>query len=207
MENQIEQRTNEWHEQRKGKFTASEVYKLMGARGLGETGKTYAIEKAIDELFGITEERFVSYDMERGTTLEPLAFNKIKELFDLDFIDVTNCGFFTKDENSGSSPDGLIGSDGILEIKCPRTETFFKVVATDEIDSKYFYQMQKQMDDTNRTYAIFFNYCIIDGEEFWHQIRLERCQETIDQINERITEAVEIKNKFINQINTNKQWS
>ena len=72
---QVEQRSEEWRKQRHGKFSASEIHKLMGVRGLGETGKSYAIEKAIEELYGEVDENFVSYDMERGIELEPLAFN------------------------------------------------------------------------------------------------------------------------------------
>ena len=45
-----EQRSNEWLEQRYGKFTSSEIHKLLGVRGLGETGKNYAIDKAIEQL-------------------------------------------------------------------------------------------------------------------------------------------------------------
>ena len=206
MESNIEQRTSEWHEQRKGKFTASEIYKLMGIKGLGETGKSYAIEKAIEELFGQVDENFISFDMQRGIELEPLAFAKIKELYALEFIEVKTCGFFKGCENSGSSPDGLIGDVAILEIKCPKAETFFKVVATEKIDDKYFYQMQKQMLDTDRKLATFFNYCVIDGVEYWHQITVSRDNDVCELMQKRIAEAVEIKNEFINKLNNNKQW-
>jgi hypothetical protein len=83
------QRTLEWHQQRLGKFTASEIYKLMGIKALGLTGQSYAFDKAVEELFGEVEDNFVSYDMERGIELEPLAFAKFKELKSFDFIDVT----------------------------------------------------------------------------------------------------------------------
>ena len=51
---------------------------------------------------------------------------------------------FVKD--SGASPDGLIGIDGGLEIKCPNTATHLKYLMTDKIDTKYIYQMQWGMD-------------------------------------------------------------
>ena len=50
------QRIESWYEKRKGKFTASEIIKILGVRGLGETGKSYAIDKAIEQLFGEFEE-------------------------------------------------------------------------------------------------------------------------------------------------------
>jgi len=200
------QRVDSWYLERVGKFTASEIYKLMGIKGLGETGKTYAIEKAIEQVFGVTDSDYVSYDMQRGIDLEPLAFAKFSELKAMNFIDVSTCGFISKNENSGSSPDGLVSDKSVLEIKCPKVDTFFKLVVSNEVNKNYFYQMQKQIDDTDSEQAYFFNYCVIDGVEYWHEIIVKRCQSTIDLINERIKEATEIKNEFIKQLNKNKQW-
>ena len=203
---QIEQRSEEWIKQRHGKFSASEIYKLMGIKGLGETGKSYAIEKAIEQLYGDVDENFVSYDMERGIELEPLAFAKFKDIMSLDFVNVYNCGFFNLLNDAGASPDGLVGVDAVLEIKCPKASTFFKLVATNEIDQKYFYQMQMQMICTGRDKAYFFNYIIIDGLEYWHTIVVERDSDICDKIIERIAEAIQIKEEYINKINNNKQF-
>lgn len=227
----VQQRSLEWREQRLGKFTASEIYKLManGSRKMtdeelasyklefpkgkkttietiGETFKSYAFEKAIEELYGEVDDNFTSYDMERGTELEPLAFAKFKELKSLEFVDVEACSFFNYGENAGASPDGLVGDDAILEIKCPKNSTFFKLVATGEIDQKYLYQMQLQMMATRRTKAYFFNYTIIDGQEFWHTIEVERDGVIVHRIKERIEDATEIKNEYINKLKTNQQW-
>lgn len=203
---QIEQRSEEWRKQRHGKFSASGIYKLMGIKALGETGKSYAIEKAIEQLYGDVDENFISYDMERGIELEPLAFAKFKELKSLEFIDVLNCGFFTLSDSAGASPDGLVGYDAVLEIKCPKASTFFKLVATNEVDQKYFYQMQMQMICTGKEKAYFFNYIIIEGLEFYHTIIVERDQIVCDKIIERIAEAMQIKEEYINKINNNKQF-
>mgnify|MGYP003643788334 CR=1 FL=1 len=202
----MEQRTLEWHEARKGKFTASEIYKLMGVRGLGETGKTYAIDKAIEELYGDMEENFVSYDMERGTELEPLAFSKFSEIMDLDFILVNTCGFIDICENSGASPDGIVQENDILEIKCPKSSGFFKLVATNEIKDQYLYQMQMQMLATGGQKAYFFNYMIHEGLEYYHTITINRDDSVIDLMQQRISEAVKIKNEYINKIKNNRQW-
>lgn len=206
MESNILQRTDEWHEQRKGRFTASEIYKLMGIKALGETGKGYAFDKAVEELFGETEETFVSYDMERGISLEPLAFAKFKELKEPEFLQVETCGFFNFGEDAGASPDGIVGEDAILEIKCPKPSTFFKLVATNEIKDQYLYQMQLQMMATKRNKAHFFNYCIIDGVEYWHEIIVTKDDIICDKMEARIKEAAELKNEYINNLNNNKQW-
>ena len=202
----MRQRSEQWYDVRKGKFTASEIYKLLGIKGLGLTGEGYAFEKAVEELFGETEENYTNFDMERGIELEPIAFNLFKEMKALLFIDVLDCGFIEIDEHSGSSPDGLVGVDAVLEIKCPRPNKFFKLVADGEIDKNHFYQMQMQMLSTNTVKAHYFNYCIIDGEEYFHEIEVPRCEKTIELIKARISEAVEIKNEYKQKINNNRQW-
>ena len=200
------QRIESWKQQRYGKFTASEIVKILGVRGLGETGKNYAIDKAIEALYGEFEENYISYDMQNGIDTEPLAFAKFKELKSLEFLEVTNCGFFDNCEHSGASPDGLVSDDAILEIKCPKSSTFFKLVATNEIDAKYYAQMQMQMMSTNRNKAYFFNYLIHEGTEYYHEIIVERDEVMIEKIKERLKEVIEIKNEFINKLNNNKQW-
>ena len=202
----MEQRSEDWHNARLGKFTASEIHKLMGIKGLGENGKTYAFEKAIEELYGQVEENFVSYDMERGIELEPLAFNKFKELKSLEFLDVENCGFFNLTDISGASPDGLVSDNAVLEIKCPKAGTFFKLVSDGEVDKKYFYQMQHQMMCTGKTKAYFFNYFIFQGVEYWHEIIIERDEKVCSLICERIAEANKIKTEYIDKITSNKQF-
>lgn len=206
MEQEVEQRSEEWRKGRHGKFTASEIHKLMGIKGLGETGKSYAIEKAIEELYGDMEENFISFDMQKGIETEPLAFEKFSELKSLDFIDVKNCSFFKICENSGASPDGIVGENDILEIKCPKSTTFFKLVADEEVDKKYFYQMQMQMLSTGGKKAHFFNYLIHEGKEFHHEIIVPRCEKTIELMKERIEEATKIKLEYIEKINNNKQF-
>lgn len=200
------QRTESWLKYRYGKFTASEIIKLLGIKGLGETGKTYAIEKAIEELYGEFEEQYISYDMQNGIDTEPLAFAKFQELKGLDFLEVSNCSFFKFNDHAGASPDGLVSDNSVLEIKCPKSTTFFKLVATNEIDAKYYAQMQMQMLCTGSDRAYFFNYLIHDGTEYYHEIIVERDEEMIEKIKDRIKEAVEIKTEYINLINKNRQW-
>jgi len=164
----MEQRSKEWFNMRLGRFTASQVDSLLGIKGLGLTGESYIFEKAVEIVFGADEEEsFVSFDMQRGTELEPIAFAKFKELKALDFIDVQETYFFPFGEHAGASPDGLVGKDAILEIKCPRPNKFFKLVKDNQIDKQYISQMQMQMLCTNSKKAHFFNYIIFNGIEMW----------------------------------------
>ena len=118
----MEQRSKEWFEQRLGRFTSSEIYKLMGVKGIGETGKTYSFEKAIEKVFGRDENWNVeTWDMKRGKEQEELAFKLFQKQKAKQFIKVEETFFFPKGDNAGASPDGLVGSDAVLEIKCPRS--------------------------------------------------------------------------------------
>jgi len=202
----MEQRTDEWCKERLGRFTASEIHKLMGVKGLGETGKTYPFEKAVEFVFGKVEDNFSSFDMQRGTELEPLAFKKFQEIKDLSFLEVETCGFFAIGKNAGASPDGLVSDNSILEIKCPKADTFFKVVAENKIDPKYFYQMQMQMMATGRNKAYYFVYYVFEGIEFWHEIILEKDEKVCSLITQRIEEAEVIKQDYIKKLENNKQF-
>ena len=199
------QRTNEWHEQRKGKFTASKADNLLGKLTLKTTTQkieNYAMQKACEDFFGLSEEEeFISFDMQRGIDLEPLAFDKLKSELALQFIEVEQVGFISIDEYSGASPDGKCSNGDNIEIKCPKIETFNKLVLTDEIDSKYFAQMQMQMLATNAQKTHFFNYVIHNGVEYSYRIEVLRCEETISLLQERIKYAAEIKNEFLKTLN------
>lgn len=203
------QRSNDWFEARKGRFTASDIHKLLGVRGLGQTGESYIFEKAVEELFGLNEEdEFTSKDIQRGVTLEPLAFRKFQELKEFDFIEVQETTFFPYGLHAGASPDGLVGNDSILEIKCPRPNKFFNLVAKgiDAIDKEYIAQMQMQMLCTNSVKAYFFNYIIFNGFEMWHEIEVLRDDVQIELIKQRIEDAILIKNQYIEELKENKQF-
>lgn len=201
----IAQRSDLWYQQRLGRFTASEIHKLMGVKGLNQTGKTYAIEKAI-ETIDSNEEVIYSADLKRGVELEPLAFAKFKELKYFDFLDVSESSFIEYGEHAGASPDGKVSNNSGVEIKCPKHAKFFKIVADSEIDDEYMWQMQKQMLSAKTEQTYFFNYIISKGKEFWHEILVPRDEKKIDLIKKRLDKAIEIKLNYIEKITANKQW-
>jgi putative phage-type endonuclease len=205
----MEQRSKEWFAVREGRFTASRIGELLGVKGLGLTGEGYAFEKACELVYGVDEkESFQSFDMKRGTELEPIAFRKFKELKEYDFLDVQETSFFAYGENAGASPDGLVGHDAILEIKCPRSTKFFKLVAKgkDSIDKDYLDQMQMQMLCTNSQRCHFFNYIIFKNQEMWHEIIIERDEDRIELIKKRIAEATILRDEFVSYLTNNQQF-
>lgn len=202
----LEQRSEEWFNARLGRFTASEISKLMGVKGLGKTGESYAIEKAIESVAGKDDREIFSGDLKRGVELEPLAFKKFAENKFFDFLDVEETTFFEYGDHSGATPDGLVSDNSILEIKCPQLVKFYKIVADGEIDTVYEWQMQHQMLCADRENSYFFNYIIDKGIEYWHEIIVNRDEKKIDLIKSRLNEAIEIKLNYIEKINSNKQW-
>lgn len=199
-----EQRSQTWYKERYGKFTASKIIDLLGVKGLGLTGETYAVERAIEQLFGEVEEGFTSKDMQRGIDLEPTAFAKFAEVHPN--LKVQNCGFFSYGEHAGASPDGLVDDDAILEIKCPKGKKFFRLVAEENIDKIYIAQMQMQMLATGRNKAYFFNYLELDDKVYHHTIIVERDEAMIDLIKERLDEAIAIKKSYMELIESKRQW-
>jgi len=214
---QVEQRTPEWFKMREGRFTASQISRLLGGIKkdgtlLGKTEQSilnYAHEKAIETLYGSEPEmEYLPADMQRGVDLEPLAFKLFSELERFEFDSVKECGFYPHGEHSGSSPDGLVGETSILEIKCPQRAKFFKYVPNgfDEIDIKYIAQMQMQMLATDTGLCYFMNYIIDKGVERWHIIEVPRDDEFINFMEGRIEFATLKKLEIINRINENKQF-
>jgi putative phage-type endonuclease len=205
----MEQRSKEWFAVREGRFTASRISELLGIKGLGLTGENYAFEKACELVYGVDEnENFESFDMKRGVELEPIAFRKFKELKEYDFLEVQEATFFPLGNNAGASPDGLVGDNAILEIKCPRSTKFFKLIAQgkDAIDKSYLDQMQMQMLCTNSNHCHFFNYVIFKNQEMWHEIIIERDETRIELIKQRIIEATKLRDEFVEYLTNNKQF-
>jgi len=203
----ILQRSPEWYAQRLGKFTSSKADKLLGVKGLGQTGLTYCLQLAIEIAEGIDEDKqFVSYDMQHGIETEPYGFDQFKRNKALEFIDVSNCGFYKLNEDIGGSPDGIVSDNSVLEIKCPKDETFFKLVAEGEIDKEYYNQMQHQMWVTGKEKAYFFNYIIHKGEPKWHEILVPRDEIVITKLISRTKEAIPIRDEYVEKILKNRQY-
>lgn len=205
------QRSSDWFKIREGRFTASKINRLLGKESLSRTKQsidTYAFEKAIESIYGREEDTYVSEDMQRGINQEPFAFKIFKEIKEAQFLETKEVGFYTFGEHAGASPDGLVSDNSNLEIKCPRRNKFFKIVANglSEVDSDYIAQQQMQMLCTETEKSYFFNYYLENGLEYWHEIIVERDEKMIDLIKERIIMATEIKLDYIEKINKNSQW-
>jgi len=200
----IDHLSEEWFEIRKRRFTSSKASDLL-ANGrakdsIGLSFYSYIYETVENELLGDDPDAFSgSADTERGNELEPIAFNAFREQMALDFISVTKCGFFTLGDHEGSSPDGLVGDDAVLEIKAPRRRKFFEIVRVgiDAVDKGWKEQVQHQMRVTgrNRAYLVFI---FVDdaGRIFLHDIEVARDEEIQAKFEARLPIAIKEKEEY-----------
>jgi putative phage-type endonuclease len=155
----MEQHSDEWFAARLGKVTASRVADLMAVTksGYSTSRANYMAELICERLTGQSEERYTNAAMQWGTDKEPQARASYEFLHD---AIVVECGFVVHPSIAmfGASPDGLIGNDGLIEIKCPNTATHIDFMLGDSIPSKYVLQMQTQMACTGRKWCDFVSF-------------------------------------------------
>ncbi len=156
-----EQLTGEWFAQRVGKVTASKLWAVQSmAKKDGrplQAREDYFAELVAERLTGETYEHYVNDAMRWGVEQEQGA--RIAYEFTQD-VDVELAGFVEHPtiSASGASPDGLVGDDGLVEIKCPNTSTHIKTLLGGQIDKKYIVQMQWQMACTDRAWCDYVSY-------------------------------------------------
>lgn len=151
----IIQGTDEWKQLRAGLITASPVQDIL-AEQAGR--KNYIARLVAERLSGEPcGSDYISKEMQWGIDHEPEA----RALYELTTgRTVTTVGFAVHPEYewSGASPDGLVGDDGMVEIKCPNTATHIETIRTSKIPMKYFAQMQWEMECAEREWCDFVSY-------------------------------------------------
>lgn len=156
----VTQGSEAWHLMRLGKITASRVNDVVAMIKTGEaaTRADYRIELVCERLTGKPAEGFTNSHMERGIELEPFA-RTAYEIATSTFVDQVAFVDHPRLKNTGASPDGLVGNDGLIEIKCPAVKTHIKTLVDKKAPSKYMNQMQWQMACTKRLWVDFVSYC------------------------------------------------
>lgn len=154
----VQQNTEEWIAMRLGKATASNFALFMANDGkaFGDPAKKYALQLALERITGQRAEFSFSNDhMERGKEQEPIAKMLYEEM---NFTEVSNGGFFDHIEY-GDSPDGLIGDDGVIEIKSVVATTHYATLRRGTFDPAYRWQLVGHLDCTGREWVDFVSYC------------------------------------------------
>lgn len=188
--NGIEQGSKEWSNLRLGKITASRIKDLLsnGKGGaVSKTAESYMIELIAEKLTGNSKSFFENAAMKWGTETEPLA----REMYSVnnDFIEVEQVAFIELNEFIGMSPDGLIGDDGLLEIKAPETTTQLKRALSGDYGADYKAQIQMQLWVSGRKWCDFVSYDprLNCGASYLQQ-RVYRDEEYISEIERKTNE-------------------
>lgn len=152
-----DQGTEAWHLERLGKVTASQMHNVMMKPSTAGY-QNYRAQLICERLTGQPTETFTSAAMIHGTETEPQA----RAIYEMEFgVDVEQVGFIDHPSIAmcGASPDGLVGENGLVEIKCPQPATHIKTLTGAGIDRKYILQMQWQMICTGREWCDFVSFC------------------------------------------------
>lgn len=191
-----EQGTAEWLSERAGKVTASRIASVMAKTktGYGADRANYMADLIAERLTGIPKQGFTNEAMRWGTETEPQA----RAMYELETgHTVLEVGFIPhpKLEGTGASPDGLIGGDGLIEIKCPNTATHIETLRGAPIDRKYLLQMHWQMICTCRSWCDFVSFDPrLPLEMQMHVRRVERDAELAEEITAEVT-------RFLTELN------
>jgi putative phage-type endonuclease len=155
----MEQHSAEWFAARLGKVTASRIADVVAKTksGYGASRANYRAQLVVERLTGVAAESYTNAAMQHGTDTEPQARAAYEWLADRSVVEV---GFIEHPTiaMSGCSPDGLVGSDGLVEIKCPSTATHIETLLSETIPDKYVKQMQWQMACAGRQWCDFVSF-------------------------------------------------
>ena len=155
----MEQRSEEWFAARCGSVTASRTADVMATTKTGYSASraNYMAQLITERLTQTPTEGFTSAAMLHGTETEPQA-RMAYELMTGEAVVETGFVPHPTIAGFGASPDGLVGSDGLIEIKCPNSATHIETLLAGKVPSKYMIQMQVQMMCCGRDWCDFVSF-------------------------------------------------
>ena len=146
------QGSEEWWEAKLGIVSASHFHQVLNKK----TGrKLYMRKLAAERLTGLREESYKNDIMDKGSETEAEARKYYETVND---CEVEQIGFVTRDDDVGGSPDGLIGKDGLLEIKCVISSTHIATILSEKMPTEHIPQVQGLLWITERKWCDFVSY-------------------------------------------------
>jgi putative phage-type endonuclease len=188
--NDIAQRSDDWFESRRGLVTASKLKDIAKRQKNGSfyaTRETYKNQLIAEIITGTVVKSFTNDAMQHGIDNEAAARLAYAGVV---WDDVTEAPFVKhpRIERAGASPDAFVGSDGLLEIKCPTTVTHVLTLRENKMPEDHVYQVQWQMACTGRKYVDFMSYDPRLPEQYQMFLeRVERDDLFISQLEEMVT--------------------
>lgn len=158
----LEQGSEEWHDVRRGIVTASVVGQLVTAKTIKLAANDYSrsltASLTAERITGYTEQTYMNDDMLRGTLDEPRA----RDLYSEKYAPVIEVGFMVRDDwgfRIGYSPDGLVGDDGLIEVKSRRAKKHLQTILADQVPAENMAQMQAGLLVSGREWCDYVSYC------------------------------------------------
>jgi putative phage-type endonuclease len=207
----VEQRTQEWFDQRRGKLTSSEIHKILGKGRnkeeiFGDTAKSYLMSKVSEQLGGFVPP-LSNNALDWGTEYEPAAVGFYEKKYNVEVVDAP---FVAYNEFYGGSADGFVGDDGLIEVKCPYVSanhfSYLLIKSKEDfirIKSEYFWQCVSNMVVCQKNYIDFITFdARVQPEYIIGTYRLQRadCEEEIKFLLERVELAGQYMNELKNRL-------
>ena len=178
------QRSKEWIAARAGSLGASSLWEAVSRTrsGFSASRANLLARLAVERLTGTACESYTSGAMQHGIDTEPearnaYAFYRSTEVEEVGLVPHPSI------KGSHASPDGLVGKDGLVEIKCPNSATHLDFLLTGEIPEKYVIQMLWQMACTGRKWCDYVSFDPRFPEEMRMRVkRIEADPERIKQL-------------------------
>lgn len=192
-----EQGSDAWFDVKRGVVSAShfsEVLNKKTGRGL------YMLKVAAEKIEGITQVAYSNENMANGIDLEPEARGLYEDSFK---CHVDQVGFIKRDEWVGASPDGLIGQDGLIEIKCVLGSTHIANIRRKKILPAHIPQVQGQLLVTGRKWCDFVSYRYAMEKRPLYVIRVYRDEEYISELNTALEKFVKELKDVIREVEGN----
>jgi putative phage-type endonuclease len=194
----LEQRSAEWFAVRSGKVTASRVSDVIAKTksGWGASRANYMAQLIAERLTGEVADSYSNSAMQWGIDHEADA-RMAYEFYEN--AKVQEIGFVRHQElESGASPDGLVGDDGLIEIKCPNTATHIQTLLDQKIPQKYETQMLWQLECTERKWCDFVSFDPRMPEDLKLFVnRFERDDKRLDEIRGMVADFIgELEDKL-----------
>ncbi len=192
------QGSHEWHQLRLGKITGSRLKKMMAKDNLALIDELIA-----EEQVGIPDDDdFISEDMQRGIDMEPLA---IQEYSNITGHEVDHpCLIQSEDwDILCQSPDGYVGKEGAVEIKCPKTKTHIKYIRMGKIPNEYKEQVWSYfLVNPDLQWLDFVSYDPrLAVKPIWiHRINREELAEELATVTAELEKFISKLNKYKSEI-------
>jgi putative phage-type endonuclease len=194
----MDQRSIEWHQARLGHATGSRASDILAGKDT-QARKGYITQLVTERLTGASQDFYTNADMQRGIDVEPVAraaYQASNELVDeVGFIKHPTILWF------GASPDGLVGSDGLVEIKCPRSTTHLEYIQAKKPPAKYVPQMLAQLSCTGRKWVDFVSFDNRFPEHLQlFVVRFEPSAEELEKFETKVKEFLSEVNNLMEQL-------